>query len=194
MIQEQRQRRPPSVQSIRKYWEQRKDQPVFSRYGRDYYFRTDWTQAETACWCCGESDPEATLERAHIVSFALGGSDEPSNFVLLCTGCHLDSPDVTDPRAMWDWILTDSKHYEDILDVIFLTMKPTLSSLNLEITQDLIDDYLNQSGIRFIGHGGYNGRKVSIGTTLTLIKTFRDQLERQYWKREKSLYPAQAFQ
>lgn len=35
---------------------------------------------------------------------SLGGEDTPSNFVLLCSRCHLDNPNVADPDIMWEWL------------------------------------------------------------------------------------------
>lgn len=34
----------------------------------------------------------------------MGGEDKPSNIVLLCSRCHSEGPNVTDPEIMWDWI------------------------------------------------------------------------------------------
>ncbi len=62
---------------------------------------TEWERAAAHCWRCGEARP---LERAHIVPHAIGGPDEPSNFVLLCRLCHLEAPDVDDPAILWLWI------------------------------------------------------------------------------------------
>ena len=39
-----------------------------------------------------------------IIPKALGGTDEPSNLVLLCSRCHLEAPEENDPEAMWKWI------------------------------------------------------------------------------------------
>jgi hypothetical protein len=33
-----------------------------------------------------------------------GGSDRPSNLVLLCVECHPDAPDVGDPAYMLEWM------------------------------------------------------------------------------------------
>ena len=62
----------------------------------------DWSEAKTHCWGCGKKDSK--LERCHIIPHALGGEDTPSNYVLLCNMCHIESPDSTDPSHIWDWI------------------------------------------------------------------------------------------
>lgn len=58
----------------------------------------------THCWRCGH-DNEPT-ERCHVIPDALGGEDVSSNFRLLCKGCHLEAPNVNDPKAMDEWIKT----------------------------------------------------------------------------------------
>lgn len=44
------------------------------------------------------------VERAHIIPVARGGSDAPNNLLLLCRGCHQDSPDTTNPHYMFGWL------------------------------------------------------------------------------------------
>lgn len=61
----------------------------------------DWSEANTICWRCG---CERKLERCHIIPYSLGGKDEPSNFVLLCSECHQEAPNVESKTFMWDWI------------------------------------------------------------------------------------------
>lgn len=71
---------------------------------------------EPACFACeyyhpSWDEPEqhdkrwerAALERAHIVARSIGGSDEPSNFLLLCHECHEAAPMVADSRFMLAW-------------------------------------------------------------------------------------------
>jgi hypothetical protein len=71
---------------------------------------------EPCCFACGwysehwdketpkASWERATLERAHIVPRSLGGVDDASNVILLCSPCHRDSPDWHEPSAMARWI------------------------------------------------------------------------------------------
>lgn len=61
----------------------------------------DFAEAHERCWRCG---CKRRLERCHIVPYSLGGEDTPSNFVLLCSRCHLDNPNVADKEIMWDWL------------------------------------------------------------------------------------------
>jgi hypothetical protein len=68
----------------------------------------DWADAIDRCWRCAEqastSEGSRPLELCHIVPDALGGEDEPRNFVILCWRCHLEAPNVGDPSYMWTWL------------------------------------------------------------------------------------------
>lgn len=83
-------------EEIKDYWELLIDEQDIG---------TDWKEALNHCWCCGEEiHNRGSLHRCHIIPASMGGKDEPSNFVLLCSGCHEDSPDINDPAIMWDWL------------------------------------------------------------------------------------------
>jgi len=80
----------------------------------------DW--GEVTCWACGLYFGDAAqhdsscldtyrgwekrkgLERCHIVPASLNGSNEPSNLVLMCHICHLESPDVKEPKYLFQWM------------------------------------------------------------------------------------------
>lgn len=81
-----------TIQEAVEYWSRREDECGLS---------VDWSEAGTHCWRCG---CEKDLQRCHIIPNALGGKDEPENIVLLCSRCHAEGPNVTDPEIMWDWI------------------------------------------------------------------------------------------
>lgn len=89
----------------------------------------DWAEADKVCWRCG---CYRKLQRCHIIPDSLGGKDEPSNFVLLCSECHQEAPNVESKTFMWDWIksyytplyntfwqLRAAKEYERIYHKIF---------------------------------------------------------------------------
>jgi len=77
---------------IVKYWTLLQDECGLS---------VDWAEAHERCWRCGHKAP---LQRCHIIPDSLGGKDEPSNLVLLCSRCHIDAPNVESKTFMWDWI------------------------------------------------------------------------------------------
>jgi hypothetical protein len=61
----------------------------------------DWADADERCWRCGS---KSKLQKCHIVARQFGGGDGPSNIIPLCSLCHDEMPDVTDPDAVWVWI------------------------------------------------------------------------------------------
>jgi len=71
------------------------------KYQDECGLSVDWAEAKERCWRCGY---ETNLQRCHIIPESLGGKDEPSNLVLLCSRCHIDAPNVESKTFMWDWI------------------------------------------------------------------------------------------
>lgn len=80
------------IQEIIDYW---------IKIEKEYYLNFDWSEAHIVCWRCG---CKRKLQRCHIIPDSLGGKDEPSNFVLLCSECHQEAPNVESSTFMWDWI------------------------------------------------------------------------------------------
>ena len=70
----------------------------------------DWAEAKDRCWRCGY---KKRLIRCHIIPDSLGGKDEPSNLVLLCSRCHIDAPNVESKTFMWDWIRANGTPFYD---------------------------------------------------------------------------------
>ncbi|MEU5525413.1 HNH endonuclease signature motif containing protein [Micromonospora chersina] len=76
---------------------------------------------EPSCFACGWYDdsrpthPQASfsqtwaksrLQRAHLTPHALGGTNHPSNYLMLCKQCHDEAPDWRDPSMMIQWAKT----------------------------------------------------------------------------------------
>lgn len=77
-----------------------------------------WSDAERLCWRCGDPPSvcgRANLDRAHLVPHALGGTDDPTNLVLLCEDCHHWGPNFIDRRFMIDHVeqLTKLRQIDD---------------------------------------------------------------------------------
>jgi hypothetical protein len=58
---------------------------------------------------CKHADPithwnKSGLEKCHVVPLYMGGADEPSNIVLMCSRCHDAQPDNVDPQVTYDWM------------------------------------------------------------------------------------------
>lgn len=77
---------------IVEYWANNRDECGLS---------VDWAEAEELCWRCAQ---KRILQRCHITLRSLGGSEDPSNLILLCAQCHSEAPNVADPNFMWTWL------------------------------------------------------------------------------------------
>ena len=177
----------------------------------------DW--GEPCCWGCGKpvnrpndehmllkrcyrdgtvnfihvwNDPsvKSKLERCHIVPAALGGPDTPANLFLLCSNCHLLSPDTTNRAAFFKWIHKRRQEYwygkisvpalmrfvdEELQD---RGLPPWRDMVN-EIDPDLIDlgslkEYAN-------GHMGLHCTNMA---TSSLVVTLSDWLEKTWANRD----------
>ena len=116
----------------------------------------DW--GEPCCWGCGkpiigeyeknrnrEEDFDfkklwndkyvrSKLNRCHIVPGSLNGKDEPENLFLLCSECHLLSPDTSNARSFFRWVYSQRK-------------KMIMGDLNIEYLFSKVTDELNQRGL-----------------------------------------------
>lgn len=100
----------------------------------------------TNCWRCGN---ERKLEKCHIVPHALGGSDSPDNYVLLCKSCHLENPNVSEKEYMIDWLkrskttlsvygLYDwSKAYDEVVESRNDKQKSNFGQLSIEVLSEI---------------------------------------------------------
>lgn len=143
------------------------------------WFSERWTEGRSAqrAW------ERATLERAHIVPAALGGSSEANNIILLCPACHRESPDWHDPWEMAVWISRRaeraSKEMEHVDTWIraaeeALLFKPALSEVAArgESIEGVIE-LMRGHARRAVVHGG----ELSQGTMAAILRaTARDLL------------------
>jgi hypothetical protein len=107
----------PSKAQIFSYWKDRL---------REIGIFIDW--GEPGCWACrfhygikyDIKSPRASwneilsgweripLQRCHIVSRSLGGTDEPSNLFLMCRECHDLAPNTALPEIFFEWARAQS--------------------------------------------------------------------------------------
>lgn len=73
------------------------------------------------CWACGK---KGRLERAHIVARALGGSNDSSNFFLLCALCHVEQPDAQSREAQEQWLLNRDSEVARVWNEVSRVTKP----------------------------------------------------------------------
>ena len=65
-------------------------------YNPDSKKRDTWQK----CW----ESTKGKLERAHIIPHSLDGSNDVSNYVLLCKKCHSSAPNVKDREYFLSWV------------------------------------------------------------------------------------------
>lgn len=140
------------------------------------WFSEHWTKATPqASW------KRATLERAHIIPSSRGGSDDPSNVILLCAPCHRDSPDWPDPSEMACWIAQrperGSKELEEMGDWLkALQQVPEFMSViaDLEANPDIPDEVAVQKIVDMLWEstrkGGTHVTEISSGTKVAILR------------------------
>jgi len=108
MAKKQTHEKMPSHLSIVAYWE---DKICEDEIG------IDWDdEAHKRCWRCGRCSKNRNVtQRCHIIPNSLGGLNEPENFVLLCSACHKEAPNVNDKNVMWSWLKRTSTTFYDTL-------------------------------------------------------------------------------
>ncbi|MGW6872930.1 HNH endonuclease [Streptomyces xanthophaeus] len=114
----------PTKWQIAQHWNDRPDREVFAplleTLDHACCFACGWYSERWAKASARATWERATLERAHIVPSSLGGDDDATNIILLCSPCHRDSPDWHEPSAMAAWIGQrpdrSSKEVEDMSD------------------------------------------------------------------------------
>ena len=111
---------------------------------------SDADEFATRCWRCGYDDKP--LERCHVIPHSLGGKDEPSNYRLLCGTCHLEAPNVADPKAMDNWIRETSvpcyNRFWHIREVFASAMKKTSWHFGQKMndsTKEWINNYMKEN-------------------------------------------------
>jgi 5-methylcytosine-specific restriction endonuclease McrA len=101
----------PSRTAITEYWRRRAEYEYRSGDHSEAYKLRIIDYGEPSCFACGYWNPRWTtwskadgLQRCHITPHALGGINEPSNYVLMCADCHDAAPDTLDRRFFFQWI------------------------------------------------------------------------------------------
>lgn len=123
----------------------------------------DWDEAEKLCWRCAQG---RQLQRCHIVPASLGGSEEPSNLVLLCAQCHAEAPNVDDANFMWTWLRVHAVPFYGLYwqergfrEYEFIFGKKPFDGLNLQeimpALQDAMGRYMRETSTHW-GQGKLN--------------------------------------
>lgn len=103
------------------------------------------------------------IEKAHIIPYSLGGYNTPLNYLLLCSKCHVEAPDIKDRRIILNWC----NNHE-------FWINSTLINI-IEITKQSIYDPKTEEESEWVNHILESYRK---GTLLgkELQKWFKDNV------------------
>lgn len=112
---------PPSRRKILAYWktDEAWERLMPYRNGPMLFdeemleLKHDFGYCNPMCFACFRQRSQWNkFERAHIVPHMLGGSNEPSNFVLLCKECHLENPNTKHEDIYFKWISRVKRYYQ----------------------------------------------------------------------------------
>ena len=182
-ISKPRRKAPPSIKRIVDYACENVDESRLACDLGDY--PTAPSEKRRICWRCGR---KKAVERCHIIPHSLGGSNDPSNFVLLCKTCHAECPDVNDKEFMFEWIeKTKRDHFTVHLDLYkFWTGRDMQDDLDLIRKKSDVSDeeilkiFSHIIGNKFCNEGEVGGHSNNDETTNYLVRKSIEELKKKY--------------
>lgn len=109
----------------------------------------DIRELERTCWACGHFSSEHKATRAHVVARSRGGTDDPSNYFLLCDVCHEEQPDGLSRELQEQWLKNRDdwfKRYYELINELFEDMTKTQNG----ISREHINQWMCDSGSKYI--------------------------------------------
>ncbi|EPW1408059.1 HNH endonuclease, partial [Salmonella enterica subsp. enterica serovar Javiana] len=94
------------------------------------------------------------LERAHIIPHSLGGSNDVSNYILLCSKCHRESPDIANESALIEWMNEQPTEMESMLRLIQQEMDKYNKETQMTVNEILIKETFSELFKKAGTHGG----------------------------------------
>ena len=128
----------PRRQKIADWWCSREGQlrikGIQDKYGINLWGSLGSIEVDVAhCWACNKTlrggsasykTKSLDLYRCHIIPDSLGGSNEPSNLLLMCGECHSKAPDSNDVELFWLWFAEVEDSTTSLIDALFGASKP----------------------------------------------------------------------
>jgi len=97
----------PSTAKIIAYWQ--KEWPSFVDDPED--------PGCFACHILTDDEGWPRLQRCHILAHSAGGTQEPSNFLILCEDCHRAAPMTSDRTILIQWVIERPNWLKLFLDM-----------------------------------------------------------------------------
>jgi len=175
----------PSIKSILDYWELSLYRDKTEKLS--FYFDRE----EPTCFAChdghqGKYDcmgskgwTSSRLERAHIIADSMGGTINPSNFVLLCKSCHKQNPHVRSRSVYMSWLNNFNKSQAKVCNEF---LSNTLDESQLKEFVNLIESpkkwntFIKWSSENTGSHA-FVGAKTKLETTQDMAYNFLAYLE-----------------
>ena len=114
------------------------------------------------------------LQRCHIIPRQFGGSDDPSNLMLLCSRCHRDSPDTRSRQMFLHWFYNRRQQpgwwHKYMLEAIQI-LKEDYHVVAPTFSDNILDPKYQSE------HLGLHGGSISDSTIVSFLVT--DALEEQ---------------
>lgn len=120
------------------------------------------------------------LERAHIIPYALGGEDKPSNMVCLCKRCHKNAPNTNDYDAFIRYIYDERTSGRYVMGIAADNMQKLYCLMlesgitNEDVMRFRVDDYIKMltptDDFQMTKHFGEDGNES------TLFASFRKSI------------------
>lgn len=154
---------PPSHRAIREQWINNPPAGCPSDVVGIVFDSLDETcSGENICWGCG-SVQSRSLERCHIVPYSLGGSNEPSNYFLMCSKCHREAPNTMWPEIFYEWIQQRETAFSalqrSIIDAIEpfsqLITEDNITELVAALKENYTASVMNHNGVNEATRAGY---------------------------------------
>lgn len=151
---------PPSHNKILDYWFNSPEAEVLIGW-ESFDNIAECSMGHWFCWGCGlKVSSTKRLEKCHIIPHSLGGSNEPSNYYLLCCACHTESPDTAIPSIFFKWVKNKKSYSEQYLnDIYHLLSRYDFEKEDEGSILDSTDDMLNHLS----SHGGRIVRSSVLG-------------------------------
>ena len=137
---------------------------------------------EPFCFACKDMKAHRSkswghFDRAHIIPHMLGGSNNPSNFIILCHKCHLENPNTKYEDIYFTWLGSVKNHNlkwsEDLLKSLRLfgiSDEELIILDDFEIIRPIIKETFEEAGI----HQGINVMTYSSLMAMKIKKYFEE--------------------
>lgn len=164
---------PPSHKAILSYWVEHGSESVIGWETVDNI--GECSLGHSFCWSCGvEVSSLNRLQKCHIHPHSLGGSNDVSNYFLMCGSCHEQSPDTSIPEIFFRWVSNKESYLEQLMLDITSETKDLLPSINNDnaVGELLVSKYKES---KITSHGGSISRSSSLGMVRYLLENIIEE-------------------